>query len=841
MSQKENDNHLISIPSLLLVAGQLALGLWVMFLFEFEPIGKVDGWGAAGIIGVPVGLFVVHALLPLGLRKPMMLVAFAALLFALSGSVTTVVFVIGGGLLLIGLCHLPVPLRLRFLLVVAVAVGFALVHGQVVSGSRYLVAALPFLGAIFLFRLIIYFYDVRYEKPGTASIWDRLGYFFLPPAPLFFFFPALDYQAYLQCYYSRPAFSIYQTGVLWISRGIVHLGLYRIIYHFHSPPPEYVVDFPSFVSYCLAGYMIYLRVSGVFHIICGLLRIFGYDVSDTHRLYFFAKDFSDYWRRINIYWKDFMAKIFFFPTAVAMRRLKAGPNAQLFVAVIVVFLATTLLHAYQFFWIAGGADSGSWQIRETDFIFWSVLCVCVLINSFIEKRKPAAEQDDTFTWRGAVVTSVKVLAMFMFMSLLWAMWSSSSFASFLGLLRAAGRVTAVEVASLIGLMALAVLLGTVGQWGVHKGFNLFVHFPSLPRSLAITILPLVLMAGLWIYHDKGHMTGELGEKFDTVARPGFNLRDRNQREGGYYQAVMARNDKEREAAMSDEKIKQRVDDVRGVVYAKNYRPTELWGARWSTNSYGMRDREYDHKKPAGYTRILITGASYVMGRGVADGETFEALTETHLGKNGAKVEMLNFAISASSSLQRMAEFDLRLTEGEDPAEQPGFDGDYLFVFSHPDEAGRNLRRLATMIIRGHDMTYPFIEEIITAEGITKEMEELEIRRRLVPYQDRIMKFIYERVADLAREHDITPVWVYLPLINDRHLSPADEGRAAAEAAGIKTVELHGVYGDYSIEELWVERADFHPNALGHRMIAARMVEVLRELGIADVPPLEWDD
>ena len=44
------------------------------------------------------------------------------------------------------------------------------------------------------------------------------------------------------------------------------------------------------------------RVSGQFHVACGMLHLFGHALPETHRRYLLAESFTDYWRRINIYW-----------------------------------------------------------------------------------------------------------------------------------------------------------------------------------------------------------------------------------------------------------------------------------------------------------------------------------------------------------------------------------------------------------------------------------------------------------------------------------------------------------------------------------------------------------
>ena len=100
-----------------------------------------------------------------------------------------------------------------------------------------------------------------------------------------------------------------------------------------------------------ANYALYLRVSGWFHLITGLLHLFGFDLPRTHQNYFLASSVSDIWRRINIYWKDFMTKVFFFPVVFALERWST--RGAMAVATLVVFVATWLLHSYQVFWING--------------------------------------------------------------------------------------------------------------------------------------------------------------------------------------------------------------------------------------------------------------------------------------------------------------------------------------------------------------------------------------------------------------------------------------------------------------------------------------------------------
>ena len=134
----------------------------------------------------------------------------------------------------------------------------------------------------------------------------------------------------------------------------------------------------------MCNYLLYLHVSGQFHMACGMLHLFGYQLPETHHRYLLATSFTDYWRRINIYWKDFMVRIFFNPVVF---RLKRWPQpAALAAATAVVFLATWLLHGYQLYWLRG-----SWGFTVPDALFWGTLGVLVAINVQLDARRHRGE------------------------------------------------------------------------------------------------------------------------------------------------------------------------------------------------------------------------------------------------------------------------------------------------------------------------------------------------------------------------------------------------------------------------------------------------------------------
>ena len=102
----------------------------------------------------------------------------------------------------------------------------------------------------------------------------------------------------------------------------MHLILYRLVYNRLVIDAADVTTVPQLVQYLLWPFLLYLRVSGQFHIIVGMLHLFGFNLPETHHLYYLSSSFSDFWRRINIYWKDFMMKLVFYPAV----RLAQAPG-----------------------------------------------------------------------------------------------------------------------------------------------------------------------------------------------------------------------------------------------------------------------------------------------------------------------------------------------------------------------------------------------------------------------------------------------------------------------------------------------------------------------------------
>jgi hypothetical protein len=307
------------------------------------------------ILCLAAGGFVIHAWLPRRWRAAFfVLLSLVSILLVLGWPNGAWILGIGCGL--IAVCHLPLPLIVRVLLLVIAGVQLAALRLQFQEPFW------PVLVSMFMFRLIVYLYETGRQR-GRPPLAHTLAYFFPLPNICFTLFPVLDFQTFRATYYDDEDYTIYQSGITFLVRGISHLLLYRLVKYYLLPAPHELTDLPHLLLFLATNYALYLRVSGWFHAITGILHLFGFNLPRTHHNYFLASSVSDVWRRINIYWKDFMAKVFFFPTFFALRG--GGTRLALAAASLGVFLATWLLHSYQVFWLRAelplsGSDAALW-------------------------------------------------------------------------------------------------------------------------------------------------------------------------------------------------------------------------------------------------------------------------------------------------------------------------------------------------------------------------------------------------------------------------------------------------------------------------------------------------
>jgi hypothetical protein len=253
----------------------------------------------------------------------------------------------------------------------------------------------------------------------------------------------------------------------------------------------------------------------------------------------------------------------------------------------------------------------------------------------------------------------------------------------------------------------------------------------------------------------------------------------------------------------------------------------------STNSFGMRDQEYAKVPLPGTFRVGLLGASMEMGWGVEDDETFESVLERRLNDAALaapfeRIEILNFAVAGATPLQQMAALERALT----------FDLDVVLYMEHPREFGRTTDHLASIRRQDIAIPYPYLRDVAVEADVAPGVSQTVAERRLAPFADDVLLWAYQRIVTLARDAGAVPVWLSGPRLEPFGTTGDEEGPRAlelAEEAGFEVLRLDGVYEGHDQSEIVIAEWDRHPNALGHRLIAHRLYELVSDR--PDILPL----
>jgi hypothetical protein len=817
----------------------LPFAVWALALYQVE-----GGDALLKIMGLAAGGFVVSCMLPLAARLPFFVLLSVAGIFAVLGFVDGA-WLLSVGFVLIGLCHLRVPFLIHAVIIVAVAIGMAMLR-KGLAPVPWGAAVWPVLASMFMFRLILYMKSVRAARtdknpPATdQGAWSTLAYFFMLPNVVFPLFPVVDHQTFLRTRFDRGDSEIYRTGLSWIARGVLHLVIYRIVYLTVLGDPADVATLGDLVQYMFGTFLLYLRVSGQFHLIVGILYLFGFRLPETHKLYYLAHSFTELWRRINIYWTEFMMKVVFYPTYFKVKRLK--PATAMVISTAAVFVVTWALHSYQWFWLRGEAF-----FTLPDLLFWTILGALVIHAGLKELKSPKKLKPRVAGWSGG--QAFRAVRTFVIFCLLWSLWSAESLGQWLWMLGSAAVVDIRGVVLLVGL--LGVIAGLGGYDWNAKETATQSRWATLrePRIRALaTVALLVLLAHPAI---SNLLPASASDAIGTVRARTLNAHDAALRHRGYYEQLdgrnqlVAHNATDADGRATWQKlndlgvIRERQDELlRDLAPSRHF----VWnGKQFSTNAFGMRDREYSLEKPAGTLRIALLGPSHVMGNGVADDETFDHVLEQRLNAGGAgNVEVLNFAVEGYSVPQEVAMFEARARS---------FDPDIvvLTVF-HPcttmteqfllrtvfsaipigDTPTRQILERAGLVDvdRGQvPLPYASVRSLAKGAGVDVRMPQGEAEWRVRQVSAAVTARAIQHFAEVVRASGATPAVLVLNGVVDG--GPTDVPYLKElTAASLPVLDLSHVYPVNQYASLRVAPWDDHPNAAAHALIATEIQQQL---------------
>lgn len=810
----------------LAISAELAL---LTFLIREFQIGNESFYQVVVVI-MTLG-FVIHSFLPLAYRMPFFLLLSLLSIQAVFGWWAGA-WMVGIGLALIGMCHLPVRFSLRVALILVSGIVLAFMRVDRLFHLTFLNAIWPVLGSMFMFRLIVYLYDLKHDK-SPVSIPAALSYFFLLPNVVFPLFPVVDYKMFRRTYYDGNHSQIYQRGIEWMFRGAFQLILYRYIYSHLLIAGSDVVNFSTLVRYILTTFALYLHVSGLFHLIVGILHLFGFHLPETHHRYFFSSSFTDFWRRINIYWKDFMMKLFFYPSYFRFKRW--GNTTALVLSTLLVFTCTWLFHSYQWFWLRG-----TFPIKAVDILFWGILALLVVANSLYETKYGRKRALGKAQWSlsSFVPLVLRTGATFAVISVLWSLWSADSASAWVSMWHFS-RHDAVALAALMPLFLVGAALSESRQGGAAAAARLAPSkpksAPSIYRSILLTTAYIILVLLIGNPSVYSHFSPTLQASIRDARVEGLNQHDATLLRQGYYEGLMGNqgfSSQLWEVNMRRPAYWPDINETEASRRTGNFLNYELRpfagivfkGQPFSTNRWGMRDRDYAKQKPPHTYRFALLGASPEMGSGVADSQTSESLVEARLNRDKPLVpaytnyEILNFAVGGYTPPQFVWILEHKVF---------AFQPDAVLYAAHENDEESGARFLAKRVRAGVDIPYPELKQMVLQAHVDRTTPLDTAVERLKPFQWQILSWIYSRVAQDCRRHGVQPIWVFMgdagfkapPEEIARHLRMAEE-------AGFTTIDLHDWFKGQDIKRVTVADWDWHPNVRGQQLIANKLYTAL---------------
>jgi hypothetical protein len=219
-----------------------------------------------------------------------------------------------------------------------------------------------------------------------------------------------------------------------------------------------------------------------------------------------------------------------------------------------------------------------------------------------------------------------------------------------------------------------------------------------------------------------------------------------------------------------------------------------------------------------------------VGAGVPVEQTMESLIGQRLNHEGPRAprqhyEILNFSVGGYSILQNVEVLDKKALLFKPT-------GVLIGIFSV--ESRRMSDYLTKLVQSQVPIEYPYIREKLQHAGVTADMERPELLRRLAPLSDDIVRWSYSHILQVCKAHGVAAVGVVLP---EPKLKAGHDIKKAAKLAresGLPVLDMGNIYHGQDVDSLRIGRVeesgndDAHWSVRGHKLIADRLYEALRE-------------
>jgi hypothetical protein len=248
---------------------------------------------------------------------------------------------------------------------------------------------------------------------------------------------------------------------------------------------------------------------------------------------------------------------------------------------------------------------------------------------------------------------------------------------------------------------------------------------------------------------------------------------------------------------------------------------EAWGERFTTNRWGMRDRDYERDKADGSHRIAVLGPSFAMGFAVGDGEAFEAVLEErlnrdHAGGRFARYEVLNFSVVNYTPIHYAVVLEERAA---------AFRPDLVLVAVDPFFRSKMLQAIVGALRAGLPLPFAELDSLVRAARVDRDTDPTTALRRLSLEGDRILDLTFARLGRTAALAGAKLALVVVRMPTTR--GGSDRGALALAAGhGFEIFDLSDAYQGHDEDTLAVSGEDHHQNPAGHRLLAEALYRQL---------------
>ena len=264
----------------------------------------------------------------------------------------------------------------------------------------------------------------------------------------------------------------------------------------------------------------------------------------------------------------------------------------------------------------------------------------------------------------------------------------------------------------------------------------------------------------------------------------------------------------------------------------------LFGRTFTTNSHGMRDREYSVEKPPNTFRIVVLGSSMDMGWGISAEEGYVNRLEDWLNLRaaesgtGRRFEVLNFAVAAYSPLQRLETYRRKAR-----AFRPD-----LVLYSATTLDARLLEIHLCDLFRDHgDLGFDFLRARVLATGLSEEDLRVDrehklvhkdlVKQRIRPHYWPIQDETLGELAAECRSDGAEIACMIIPRVGKAD-APAERAESVARLHGIARhhalpmFDLSGTFDGADPAAFEIAAWDDHPNEQGHQRLFRALARAL---------------